>query len=488
MRSIFSHLYIIFFFFICFNTSNAQPVLNKINKIEKSVFTINAIDINGDIISTASGFFINANGMAIAPTFIFSKSDSIRVVLRNGRKFGISKILSTHKMANLALFQVRDTRQKGFEYIIPSQQIETNKNEVLIFSHPSESEAGVTLGVTSQVYQCPFLDRVVKLDANFGEKSIGAPVINENGNLIGIAGYLKETGEKHFLTTHLIDDSLWVSHPFNDWKKSLFFNYKENLNPFFLEGLLSFTYGHWVNAAKHFTLYLKTVPDNIEATIFRGESRRRYENHMGMRSDFTTVKLKKPKHFLYHYFLAKAFIDNDKDKEAFLSLIASIEDNDHFALALVDFGLLAVKLREDIETALKCYNEAIIASPLYAKGFYERSRLLQQYFHNDSLAMEDITKTIQLNHFLPGAYSIRGTLRIQTENYLEAIADFDKAIELNENDTHALFNRGVAYYNLGMKEQCCKDWDTAGQLGHYKSIKFMSRYCSKIPRSRTSSR
>ena len=254
------------------------------------------------------------------------------------------------------------------------------------------------------------------------------------------------------------------------------------------EGITNFALSNWIESAKNFSFQIKNDTTNIEAYILRSEARRRYENYMGMRTDIKAAKEKNPNHFLIHYFEALNHLKNKEENKAFISLIACIEQYEYFSPALVQFGLLAVKLRHDIETAKKCYDQAIKASPLYADGYYERSRLTIQYLQNKESALEDISKAIELNHELPGAYSIRGMLRIQIENYLEAISDLDKALEIDPNDTHALFNRGLAYYNLGMKQQCCKDWDTAGQLGHYKSIKYQSRYCNKTPIKRTSTK
>ncbi|MGQ1785858.1 tetratricopeptide repeat protein [Saccharicrinis sp. GN24d3] len=455
--------------------------MDKISKLEKAVFTISSFDKNENEIRSRTGFFISNDGIALAPSNIFLDSDSVSLTLRNGRKYKIARIISSHKMANLTMFKAFDHREKGFDYIIPSQSTENENSEVLIFSDPKEAQGGISLGVVTQVFQAPYLDRLVGINSDFGERSTGAPVINDAGELIGVAKFLKK-GRKHlFASTHILNDSLWINHLATEtWKTR---NEQNNieLHPYMFDGIAYFIHSDWVEAARNFTSYLKNDTTNIAAYILRGEARRQYENYIGMRLDYNHAKRLNPKHFLIHYYQAMEYIRKKDEKNAFISLIASIENHDYFSPALIEFGLLAVKLRNDFETAKKCYDQAIKSTPLYANGFYERSRLKIQYFNDKETAMYDISQAIKLNHRLPGAYSIRGTLQIQTENYMEAITDLDKAVDIDSADTHALFNRGLAYYNLGMKQKCCKDWDTAGQMGHYKSIKYLSRYCNKTP-------
>ncbi|MCW3805186.1 serine protease [Plebeiibacterium marinum] len=479
MRKLCKLALIIVTLLFCFNIS-AQNVLDKINKYEKAVFSISSYTKDGILNYTTSGFFISPDGIGLAPSKVFLKADSINITLRNGRTYGVDRVLSTHKIANLAMFKAYDYRKKGFNYIVPSQNTERNQNEVLIISHPNETEDGVSLGKISKIFQAPFLDRVVFIDSNFDRMSEGSPVINNQGELVGIAGFSRKSGIHYYISTHTLNDTLWTDHPYNEWQKSLYNYHSSDLTTYMHKGIIHFLNEEWIEAAKNFSLAIRQSPNNAEAYILRGESRRQYENYVGMRDDFKKARSLSPNEFLVDYFDGRNLLKQHKRQEAFYKYVSSIEKYDSYAPALTDFGLLAVELRKDIETALKCYNKSIECSPLYAKGYYERSRLLQQYLNNDSLAMEDIEKAISLDKFLPGAYSIRGTLKILTENYMDAISDFDRALDIDPNDTHALFNRGLAYFNLGMKNKSCSDWEKAGQLGHFKSIKYISRYCSKV--------
>ena len=50
------------------------------------------------------------------------------------------------------------------------------------------------------------------------------------------------------------------------------------------------------------------------------------------------------------------------------------------------------------------------------------------------------------------------------DKYEEAISDFTKAIELNQEYAYAYNNRGYAYYNLGKNEEAISDLTKAIEL------------------------
>ncbi len=482
------NLNLLFLLFLLLNPwlGKAQTILSKIDRLEKAVFLIKSYNNRNKEIQTSSGFFISPNGIAIIESSILTDADSISLILNNGKHYGVQKVLSSHKMANLSIVKI-DTNKKN-EYFIPTQNNKTDMSENIIISQPeSEDKQGsssVYMGYLNTVYEAPYLGRIVKINSSFNSITEGSPVINNLGELIGIAGYDKETHNRYILSSRILADSLWINYNYNDnfntWININRDEYKYLLYPYFKDGIVNLMNNNYVQSAKDFTAYLNNDSTNLEARIFRGEARRLYSNMFGMREDFSYVNKYNDKHFLLCFYKANYLLSQDKKDEAFEKYIQSINSNGKFPLSLIQFGLLLLDLHQDAESALKCFNEAIVNDPSYANGFYERSRLLLQYLNQTALALEDINIAVNLDPNLPGVFSIRGTLKIANQDYLNAIDDLNKALKLNPNDTHALFNRGLAYFNLGMQEESCEDWQKAGELGHYKALKYISTYCSKI--------
>ena len=57
--------------------------------------------------------------------------------------------------------------------------------------------------------------------------------------------------------------------------------------------------------------------------------------------------------------------------------------------------------------------------------------------------------------------------------YTQAIADFNRAIEINPRYGEAYYNRGVVYNRLGNREQAIDDIRTAARLGYEGARNFL---------------
>ena len=57
------------------------------------------------------------------------------------------------------------------------------------------------------------------------------------------------------------------------------------------------------------------------------------------------------------------------------------------------------------------------------------------------------------------AYNNRGAAYAVLGQYATALEDYDKAIQLDPDDTMAYYNRGVAYKELGRYHRAIEDYD-----------------------------
>jgi tetratricopeptide (TPR) repeat protein len=63
-----------------------------------------------------------------------------------------------------------------------------------------------------------------------------------------------------------------------------------------------------------------------------------------------------------------------------------------------------------------------------------------------------LKKAVKLNPFDSDDYNMLGMIAHYRKDYMQALADYDKAIELRENHITALMNRGILYEQMGDKE------------------------------------
>ncbi|MBI2280762.1 MAG: tetratricopeptide repeat protein [Bacteroidetes bacterium] len=75
-------------------------------------------------------------------------------------------------------------------------------------------------------------------------------------------------------------------------------------------------------------------------------------------------------------------------------------------------------------------------------------------------------------------YFNRGNIKFEDGKYLEAIDDFTASIKVNPNFAEAYFNRGLILLVLDNREQACKDFSKAGELGLLLSYDIIAKYCN----------
>ena len=87
------------------------------------------------------------------------------------------------------------------------------------------------------------------------------------------------------------------------------------------------------------------------------------------------------------------------------------------------------------------------------------------------------TKAIEFNQNNRTAYYNRGILRRKLGDYYGAISDYTKAIEINPKYANALANRGSSKKSIGDMQGACDDWIKASSLGHEDATQSVRNQC-----------
>lgn len=463
--------------------AHGQSIVDVINSTEKAVFETRTYNSANLLTGRASGFFLSGDGLAITMGNIFEKADSAVITTRNGKTFEVEKIVSIHPQSNLALIKVEQTRQKSFNYLMPAKQSFMQNEELLFFTHPLESDDGMTISTVNDLSYFPYLLRTGLIDGSYFINSAGAPAISRNGQLCGIVNVSRNGMHKILYNTYLLNDSNWVN--INMALKNIGNNENKRayLSPYLSQSILNIICLQHIEAAKNLSKYIKRNPEDDIAFCLRAYARYHYQNIVGSREDMKVCNDINPDGFLQYYFQAHFYESQDKKEEARINLNLCLDKKDDFAPAISQLAKLNYERNKDVKTAFAWQSLAIEADSLLAVAYYERARLRMQHSSDEEATLSDINQTIYLDPGLPGIYSIRGTIYFSNQDYLPAIQDYDRAIEKDIKDVHAWFNRGIAHYNLGLHQKACYDWDKAGKLGNYDAFKYISRYCKNVKRN-----
>ena len=465
---------VVFLLMLLLSPLAAQNLPEVIRQRSKAVVSVSALSQTGEVVGRGNGFFISPDGILLMPSSFFLNSDSVVVTLFNGRKLGVERVVSWHKYYNLSMVKVMGARD--FEYLTPVRQTIREPEEVLVLVHESNGAAS-EVGRLSHVEALPRLTRMGRLNTRLGLESAGAPVLDGKGGWIGIFFEEGKSGSDCVLSALLLQDLHWASVgvPIGQLRK------KEGWRSFvqddFLTGLLAFCWGEYGEGARRISFFLKQYGNDLIAYSARAHMRLLYGNMEGVAQDVGLMRKLYPGDGLSFFLEGLQLEQQGNFSKAMACYNGCCQRSSSFGAAYLSLGKLVLRQNNDIRGAFDLFSMALLNDSLLAQAYLERGKLLLQHSSSRDKAMADFHHCIYLDPTQNGVFTIRGTCFFEQRNFAAAIRDFDEALSRNPSDAHAWFNRGIAHYNVGLKDRACSDWERASRLGNEMAYKYISRYC-----------
>jgi Zn-dependent membrane protease YugP/Flp pilus assembly protein TadD len=139
-------------------------------------------------------------------------------------------------------------------------------------------------------------------------------------------------------------------------------------------------------------------------------------------------------------------------------------------------------LAGDPASAIVLIDEALQLDPGLASAHYNRAVVLTSQGHNDealaSIEALFAARPEELEPFLaiPDLWYLRGTLRLDRGDYLGAIDDLSRALDLDPSEPATLLcNRGLAWIRLGELERALRDTEEALALAPNDAVAYNNR-------------
>ena len=114
-------------------------------------------------------------------------------------------------------------------------------------------------------------------------------------------------------------------------------------------------------------------------------------------------------------------------------------------------------------------------NPAKSRVYVEEGEKLLLRYSEFKKAEETLTKAIKYDKNNFEAYYYRGCARVNALKYDEAIADFEKAIELKPDFADAYFNLGRTYYMKHDEDKACENYKLADKYGRPNLEDFLKR-------------
>lgn len=250
-----------------------------------------------------------------------------------------------------------------------------------------------------------------------------------------------------FTNLHTIGLILFLSSFFN-------FSYAQTAEDYYEQGKLEIDNKNYDKAIENFEKALEIKSDYVLANNYIGYTYRVKKEYEKAKDIFTkSIEMDSENSYAY-YMRGYTYFKNLKNRtQAKKDFLKALEIKPNYAKPAEYMGDILYD-EGKLEEATKYYDIAIEANPDDSYLYYSRALSI---YSEDGLyaALSDIETVIELggeDWYLSQAYTFRGLYYLQqlgNVGLIDAMSDFQKAIELDSKNAYAYNNMGTAYIRMG---------------------------------------
>ncbi len=406
------------------------PALAK--KARPAVFLLIVYDANGKEIATGTGFLVSNGGKLITNYHVIAKAHKMVAKAENGGLFPVAGILAVDAANDLALLKLEGKDLTSLP-LGSSEKVEAGIRIVVIGS-PLGLEGTLSEGIVSAVREFPGRERWLQITAAISPGSSGSPVLNANGEVIGIATLLITVGQ-----------SLNFAVPI-EVARSLLARAQKTDKP---QPFATYT------IADEDAIY--TDPDFLAAAAAKVNM-----NHAEVLKHVQALVKKYPDHYFAHFGLGVAYSHLNFTADAIAAFRQVIKLKTDYADAWVKLGVAYGQSGRSADAIAAC-QQAIKLKPDFAEawgglGFvYEQSGR-----HTDAIAAYQ--QAIKLEPDCADAWACLGVIYGRSGRSADAIAACQQAIKLKPDFAEAWGGLGFIYQKAGKTAEAAAALQKAREL------------------------
>jgi len=428
------------------NSSQSQnPSTNLpdiIKKVDKSVFIIHTFNNNNEPLSQGSGFFINENGIGITNFHVLQGANSATIKTISGNTSTIKLVIDYDEKIDIVKFQIDNQNGKKTPYLAIAQKKPKIGESIFNISNPLGLEQTVSNGIVSAYREIPPYGNLIQITAPISEGSSGSPILNNSGEVIGIATLGSKRGQNlnfavPYSEINMLKRTLNVK--INELGTNRFSTtiYKNAEN--------EYLNGNLAAGLKYLNEELEKNPTNHLALNLKG----RILTDLG---DYI-----KAIECLYYA----------------VNLDSTAKDyQNNFGIANAKYGYSVNGDYDSFITAMVAYSKAIDIDPTYTLAYLNRAfsiynntyRLDEPIIDPNNIykAITDLNTAISIDPDYASAYSLRATIKYKLKDNWAALADIDNAILINKDNYEFFFTRGeIKSFGINDYGSAISDFDIA---------------------------
>ena len=348
------------------------------------------VDINGQPLGSGNGFFVQHDQIVTNLHVIEGAARGTAKLADKSTTYSIEGVTARDTISSLAILKVA---RFGIQ-LLPfgdSDTVETNET-VYVAGKPKGIKGELSVGIISGFSERK-PNRQFQMTGSISPRSSGGPVLNEEGEVIGISCFTIQDGQ-----------SLNFAIPSNYLKVLL--NRLEPVIPLSQQqkSVSAKTYFNWGNEKSAIGLYDEAIVN--------------YDKVIQLEPNFTTAYLNRglAKHKLEQYFAALE------------DLNSAIQRKPDYVYAYINRGIVKYSLGHSPD-AIADFDYAIQLNPELGEAYYNRGIAKASLMRPDD-AIVDFDYAIQLDPELSKVYYSRGMVKFIIGNTRDAKSDLQTALKL----------------------------------------------------------
>jgi len=171
-----------------------ESLPSLIKRIKPSTVIIFTYDDKGEFLKLGSGFFVSQNGDVITNYHVIQGASSAEVKTADEKTYPITFIVAGDEQNDIIRLSVNIPSQ----YVYPlslSKAIPEVGERIIVYGSPLGWENTVSDGIVSAIRDIPDYGRVIQITAPISPGSSGSPVLNMQGEVIGVATFQSIEGQ-----------------------------------------------------------------------------------------------------------------------------------------------------------------------------------------------------------------------------------------------------------------------------------------------------
>ncbi|WDP90814.1 MAG: serine protease [Desulfobacter sp.] len=179
--------------FATLNAGAASGYSALASKIRPGVVTILVYDYTGQLKSVGSGFFYNDQGDILTNSHVLLKNHRAEIKTMSGKKYAVGAIISRDEKGDIV--KAKTHVPKTTPFLKPASKPPVSGENIMVVGSPMGLEQTVSEGIVSAWRKIKGIGKVIQISAPISPGSSGGPVLNMNGDVVGVATFQLVQGQ-----------------------------------------------------------------------------------------------------------------------------------------------------------------------------------------------------------------------------------------------------------------------------------------------------